>query len=69
MKKSKEFNQLGLSERMNMSEMLGSKVAIIFNKARDKANKILKPAGFEINIKVDFCRIGEVKANEEVTSV
>ncbi len=62
MKNSKDFKDLGVGQRMNLSEKLGSKVAIIMNKAREKCNKILQPTGYGVNINVDFYRLDQAKS-------
>lgn len=66
MKKVKDFNKLGVSERMRVSESLGAKVAIIFNKARERANKILAPTGYGVNIQVDFYKVEPAKQEEVI---
>lgn len=73
MKKQKEFKQLGVGEKLKLSEMLGSKVAIIMNKAREKCNKLLQPIGYGVNINVDFYRLDEqvkdtIKKDTEVAN-
>jgi hypothetical protein len=70
MKNNKEFKSLGVSDRMKVSEMLGAKVAIIMNKARDKANKILAITGHAVNVKVEFYRLEQPQPVEtkEVTN-
>lgn len=71
MKKGKEFNQLGIGEKMKLSESLGAKVAKIMNMAREKCNVLLQATGYGINIKVDFYRLDqpqEAEVKEEVTN-
>jgi hypothetical protein len=65
MKNNKEFNQLGISDKMKAGEELGAKVAKIMNDARKKANKLLAKSGHGVNINVDFYKL-DVK--EEVVN-
>lgn len=71
MKNGKEFKQLGVSEKLKLSESLGAKVAKIMNIAREKANKILLPTGYGVNITVEFYKLEAPKQEtkeQEVTN-
>lgn len=72
MKKNKRFKDLGVAEKMKLSEGLGAKCAIIVNKVREKCNKILLPIGHGVNISIEFYKLNDlpdqIPTNEEVTS-
>jgi hypothetical protein len=53
----KEFNKLPISQKLKSSELLGSKVAKIMNKAMKDANKLLAEIGHGVNIQADFYKI------------
>lgn len=57
MKKQKEVKKLSISEKMKAGEDLGSKVAIIMNVARAKANKLLEKEGYGVDFRADFYRL------------
>jgi hypothetical protein len=65
MKNNKEFNKLGIADKMKAGEELGAKVAKIMNDARKKANKILAESGHGVNINIDFYKLDK---EEEVAN-
>lgn len=67
MKKTNETKKLSVSEQLKAGEISGAKVAKIMNKARKDANKLLAAQGYEVNIQVDFYKIGLIP-KEEVTN-
>lgn len=64
MKVNKSKSKPSVSSQMRSADDLGSKVAIIMNEARKKANKLLSKSGYCINVNVDFCKLVDEK--EEV---
>lgn len=53
----KDLSKMSVSEKVKYAEDLGAQVAEIINEALEKANKMLAPHGYLVNVRADFSEI------------
>lgn len=58
----KDLSKMSVSEKVKYAEDLGAQVAEIINEALEKANKMLAPHGYLVNVRADF---SEIQKDEE----